>query len=147
MSASDPSAVTAVHPIEAAVLAMPMAKTLGVRFTRIAAGEVELEMPFDEAWTFRPGQYQATPMFALADFAGVCAGATLLGEGWNVSTVDCTLKIVGAALEGPLRARGRVIKTGRLLTVSAADVYSVTAAGESLCATALVTARNLPPAT
>ncbi|MFO1321367.1 MAG: PaaI family thioesterase [Burkholderiales bacterium] len=145
MTDADTQSAPAIHPLIAALAAMPIVRTLGVRITHIGKGEVEMEMPFDERWTFRAGQWQATPMFAVADFAVVCAGATLLADGWNVSTVDCTLKIVGPALEGPLRARAKVVKAGKLLTVSSADVYSLTATGESLCATALVTARNLPP--
>lgn len=141
----DQESAGSVHPLAAALAGMPIVRTFGVRFVRIGEGEVEMEMPFAEQWTFRPGQWQATPLFAMADFAGVCAGATLLPPGWNVSTLDCTLKIVGPALEGPLRARAKVVKAGKLVTVSSAEVYSVTGKGESLCATALVTARNLPP--
>lgn len=133
------------HPLIRALAGMPIVRELGVGITRIREGEVEMEMPFDERWTFRPGQWQATPMFAMADFAGVCAGATLLPAGWTVSTLDCTLKVVGPAHQGPLRARAKVVKAGKLVTVSAAEVFSLTAQGEALCATALVTARNLPP--
>ncbi|RZJ01853.1 MAG: PaaI family thioesterase, partial [Haliea sp.] len=51
---------------------------------------------------------------------------------------------VGPARGTALRARGRVVDAGRLLTVCAADVYAVAADGsESLCATLLGTARNI----
>lgn len=132
--------------IVAAVTSMPMAKELKLRFLQIGAGEAVVEIPFDERWTFRPGQYQATPVFALADFAGVCAAASLLAEGWFVATVDVSLKMLAPAKEGGLRARGRVVGPGKLLTVASADVYWVEEGRETLCATALVTARNLPPA-
>jgi hypothetical protein len=36
---------------------------------------VELEIPVAEPFTFRPGQLQATPVFAAADFAAVAAVA------------------------------------------------------------------------
>jgi acyl-coenzyme A thioesterase PaaI-like protein len=42
-----------------------------------------------------------------------------------------------------LRARGRVVKEGRLLTVSSVEVFG--GDGDTLCATALVTARNILP--
>ena len=43
-----------------------------------------------------------------------------------------------------LRARGRVVDAGRLLTVCAADVWAVDGSGkERLCATLLATARNI----
>ena len=133
-------------PLERAVLAMPMARTLGLVFKRIVPGEVELEMPVLDAFCFRPGQLQATAVFAAADFAAVAAAGTLLAPGWINATVDATLKLVAPAQGSLLRARGRVVSAGRLLTVCAADVYAVSGEGqETLCATLLGSARNLPP--
>lgn len=132
--------------LERAVLAMPMARTLGLAFRHIAPGEVELEIPVLEAFCFRPGQLQATAVFAAADFAAVAAAGTLLAPGWINATVDATLKLVAPAQGALLRARGRVLSAGKLLTVCAADVYAVNAAGEeTLCATLLGSARNLQP--
>jgi acyl-coenzyme A thioesterase PaaI-like protein len=128
------------------VLAMPMARTLGLRFTKVVPGEVELEIPVADAFSFRPGQLQATPVFAAADFAAVSAAGTLLPPGWVNATIDTTLKLVGPARGKCLRARGRVVDAGKLLTVCAADVYSVAENGdEKLCATLLATARNVAP--
>ena len=135
-----------LQKIQVAVLAMPMARTLGLRFCSCSPGQVELEIPIDEAFTFQPGQLQATPVFAIADFAGVAAAATLLPPGWVNATVDATLKLVAPANGLLLRAKGRVIHAGRLLTVCAADVYAVGESGdEALCATLLGTARNIGP--
>lgn len=132
--------------LERAVLAMPMARTLGLAFRRIAPGEVELEIPVLDAFCFRPGQLQATAVFAAADFAAVAAAGTLLAPGWVNATVDATLKLVAPAQGALLRARGRVLSAGKLLTVCAADVYAVSATGEeTLCATLLGSARNLQP--
>jgi acyl-coenzyme A thioesterase PaaI-like protein len=130
--------------LERMVLSMPMARTLGLRFVCIAAGEVELEIPVQDAFTFRPGQLQATPVFAIADFAAVAAAGTMLAPGWINATVDATLKLIAPAQGVALRARGRVIDAGKLLTVCAADVYAVAENGqETLCATLLGTARNI----
>lgn len=136
-----------LQQLERAVLAMPMAHTLGLRFVRLARGEVELEIPIAEAFTFRPGQLQATPVFAVADFAAVGAAGSVLPEGWINATVDATLKLVAPAVGTALRARGRVVSAGKLLTVCAADVFAVDADGnETLCATLLGSARNIKPA-
>jgi uncharacterized protein (TIGR00369 family) len=133
--------------IEDAVLAMPMARTLGLRFTRLAPGEADVELPIAEAFTFRPGQLQATPVFAAADFAAVAAAASLLPKGWHNATIDATLKLVAPAVGAMLRSRGRVINAGKLLTVCAAEVFAVDGeGGETLCATLLGTARNIKPA-
>ena len=136
-----------LQQLERAVLAMPMARTLGLRFVRLARGEVELEIPIAEAFTFRPGQLQATPVFAVADFAAVGAAGSVLPDGWINATIDATLKLVAPAVGTALRARGRVVSAGKLLTVCAADVFAVDADGnETLCATLLGSARNIKPA-
>lgn len=133
--------------IERLVMAMPMARTLGLRYVRVAPGEVDLELPVTEPFTFRPGQLQATPVFAAADFAAVSAAGTLLPPGWVNATIDTTLKFVAPAQGRCLRARGRVVHAARLLTVCRADVYAVDEQGaETLCATLLGTARNIAPA-
>lgn len=125
------------------VLAMPMARELGLQFTRVAPGEVDIVIPYRDAWSFRPGQMQATAIFAAADFAAVAAAGTLLPEGWINASIDCTLKIVGPANGEALLARGRIVDAGRLLSVCAAEVFAVRDGKETLCATALATARNI----
>ena len=140
--------MTAPHlqHLEQTVLAMPMARTLGLRFTRLEPGQVELEIPITEPFTFRPGQLQATPVFAAADFAAVGAAGSVLPDGWVNATVDATLKLVAPATGAALRARGRVVSAGKLLTVCAADVFAIDADGkETLCATWLGSARNIKP--
>ena len=130
--------------LERMVLSMPMARTLGLRFNRITPSVVELEIPVQDAFTFRPGQLQATPVFAIADFAAVAAAGTTLQPGWVNATIDATLKLIAPAQGVALRARGRVIDAGKLLTICAADVYAVAEDGsETLCATLLGTARNI----
>jgi acyl-coenzyme A thioesterase PaaI-like protein len=144
MNAPASHASPAFQQLERLVLSMPMAQTLGLKFTRIAPGDVEVEIPVLDAFTFRPGQLQATPVFAIGDFAAVAAAGTTLPPGWINATVDATLKLIAPAQGVALRARGRVIDAGKLLTVCAADVYAVADDGkETLCATLLGTARNI----
>lgn len=133
-----------LQKIQDAVLAMPMARTLRLQFCSCVPGQVELEIPVDEAFTFQPGQLQATAVFAIADFAAVAAAATVLPTGWTNATVDATLKLVTPAKGLKLRAKGRVVHAGRLLTICAADVYAISHSGEGrVCATLLGTARNI----
>lgn len=129
--------------VRRAVLAMPMAQTLKLEFLRIEPGEVELQIPVQEAWCFRPGQLQATAVFAVADFAAVAAAGTVLPQGFINATIDASLKLIAPARGSHLVARGRVVNASRLLTVCAADVYAVHEGRETLCATLLGTARNI----
>jgi uncharacterized protein (TIGR00369 family) len=133
--------------VRRSVLAMPMAQTLKLAFRRIEPGDVELEIPMQDAWCFRPGQLQATAIFAAADFAAVSAAGTLLPPGFINATIDTSLKFVAPARGSHLVARGRVVKASRTLTVCAADVFAVDGGKETLCATLLGTARNIDAAT
>lgn len=126
---------------------MPMAQTLRLAFRQIDPGHVELEVPMLDAWCFRPGQLQATAIFAAADFAAVAAAGTLLPPGFTNATVDATLKLLAPARGTHLMARGRVVKAARLLTVCASDVFAVEDGHETLCATFLGTARNIEAVT
>lgn len=143
-TAETPSPTASARLLQAHVLAMPIAQTLGLRFTRVAHGQVDLEMPLQDALCFRPGQLQATAVFALADFAAVAAAGSTLPAGWTNATVDAHVKLLAPARGVCLRARGRVVDVGRTLTVCAADVFAVADSGdETLCATLLATARNV----
>ena len=131
--------------VQAAVLSMPVAQMLQLQFRRIEAGEVDIALSFQDRLSFRPGQLQATPVFAIADFAAVSAAATLLPAGWVNATIDCSIKYLAPANGSELLARGRVISAAKLLTVAQAQVYSCRDGKEVLCATLLATARNLAP--
>jgi acyl-coenzyme A thioesterase PaaI-like protein len=53
-----------------------------------------------------------------------------------------TIKLIAPAVGDKIVARGRVVRSGRTLSVAAADVYAVREGKETLCATALATIRN-----
>jgi uncharacterized protein (TIGR00369 family) len=140
--------LTAANPdfeelVKAVVLSMPAAKHLGFDFGRVAPGEAEIIQPYREELTQHNGFFQGGVLGALADFAGGSAAGTLLPPGWVNMTVDYTVKLLAPAKGEKLIARGRVIKPSQVMTVAAADVYSVNGRDEKLCATAFVTLRNI----
>jgi uncharacterized protein (TIGR00369 family) len=124
------------------LMEMPIARHFGLSITGVGHGLFEITQPFRTELSFRPGIFQAGPVGTLADMAAACAGITLLPPGWAASTVDYTIKLLAPAAGEKLVARGRVVKSGRTLSVAASDVYAVSARNELLCATALVTIRN-----
>jgi uncharacterized protein (TIGR00369 family) len=87
---------------------------------------------------------QAGAVGAVADFAGAGACATMRPEGWGGATADYTIKLLAPAGRERLVARGRLIQFGRTLSVASAEVFSVRKGQETLCATALITARMFP---
>ena len=143
MSKAVPANADFEELVKAVVLSMPAAKYLGFTFGRIAPGEVEIIQPYREELTQHDGFFQGGVLGSLADFAGGSAAGTLLPEGWVNATIDYTVKILAAAKGDRLVARARVVKAGKLVSVAAAEVYSVSERDEVLCATALVTMRNI----
>jgi acyl-coenzyme A thioesterase PaaI-like protein len=143
MNAPASHASPAFQQLERLVLSMPMAQTLGLKFTRIAPGEVDLETSCRRPSPFGPASCRPRLLchWRLRR-RGRCWHDT--APGWVNATVDATLKLIAPAKGVALRARGRVIDAGKLLTVCAADVYAVAENGtETLCATLLGTARNI----
>jgi uncharacterized protein (TIGR00369 family) len=121
---------------------MPIARHFGFAVTGVGPGLFEITQPFRTELSFSQGIFQAGPVGTLADMAAACAGITMLPRGWGASTVDYTIKLIAPAAGEKLVARGRLVRSGRTLSVSAADVYAVREGNETLCATALATIRN-----
>src|SRR5437763_15873845 len=124
------------------LLAMPIAQHFGFAITGVGPGLFEITQPFREELSFRPGVFQAGPVGTLADMAAARAGMTMLPRGWGTSTVDYTIKLIAPAAGEKLVKRGRVLRSGRTLSVTASEVYAVREGNETLCATALATIRN-----
>ncbi|GAA1854577.1 hypothetical protein GCM10009836_38320 [Pseudonocardia ailaonensis] len=140
MDAPNPDYANAVT---AAVLALPAAAHLGFTFGSLGPGSVGLDLEVRPEHTQHDGHVAGSVLGALADYAGGSAAGTLLPAGWTNLTTDYTVKIVAPARGERLVARGRVVHAGRSTTVAAVDVHVVSGAAEVLCATALVTMRNL----
>src|SRR5437763_11718733 len=121
---------------------MPIAQHFGFAVTGVGPGLFEITQPFRTELSFSQGIFQAGPVGTLADMAAACAGITMLPPGWGASTVDYTIKLIAPAAGEKLVARGRLVRSGRTLSVTASDVYAVREGNETLCATALATIRN-----
>ena len=124
------------------LMEMPIAQHFGFLVTDIGPGLFEITQPFRKELSFSPGIFQAGPVGTLADMAAACAGITMLPCGWAASTVDYTIMLIAPAAGEKIVARGRVVRSGRTLSVTASEVYAVRAGKETLCATALATIRN-----
>ena len=103
------------------VLGMPAAKHLGFHFGDLAPGEAEIIQPYRPELAQLAGHFQGGILGALADFAGGSAAGTLLPEGWMNMTIDYTVKILAPARGEQVVARGRVLKTGKHVTVATVE--------------------------
>lgn len=141
----NPSQAGFRHDIADRVLGLPVAAALGLTFDELADGRATARLAWRAELSHVPGASQANPIAALADFTGVSAGVTLLASGGTAATVDYTVKFLSEARGQQLVARARVLRPGATLTVAAVDVFAVADQAETLCATSLVTMRNVVP--
>ena len=108
---------------------------LDVRLLRVEPGLCELALPFSDKVTQQQGGFHGGAMGALADIAGGYAGLTVAPDGMEVTTVEYKINFLAAFRSGELRATGRVVKAGRRIIVTTADVVHVDADGKhSACA-------------
>jgi uncharacterized protein (TIGR00369 family) len=113
--------------------------TMGATLGRVAAGVVEIEVPFSAGVSQQHGFFHGGVMGAIGDSACGYAAMTLTPAGAEVLTVEYKVNFLAPGRGDRLIARGRVTKAGRTLTVCTGDVFAVAADQEKLVATMLVT--------
>ncbi len=112
-----------------------MMKHLGARLVSVAPGMCEIALPYSERVTQQQGGYHGGAMGALAGIAAGYAGLTQTPEGKEVATVEYKINFLAAFEGGELRARGLVVRAGKKLIVTTAEVVHLDADGqESPCA-------------
>ncbi len=121
--------------VHASLTRQGMMGHLDVRLLRVEPGLCELALPFSDKVTQQQGGFHGGAMGALADIAGGYAGLTVAPDGMEVTTVEYKINFLAAFRSGELRATGRVVKAGRRIIVTTADVVHVDADGKhSACA-------------
>jgi uncharacterized protein (TIGR00369 family) len=125
----------AFQRVETSFVRQGMMRALGARLVSARPGHCEVALPYSDQVTQQQGGFHGGAMGALADIAGGYAALTVAPEGMEVTTVEFKINFLAAFQGGELRARGRVVKAGRRIIVTAADVVHVDASGrESDCA-------------
>jgi uncharacterized protein (TIGR00369 family) len=112
---------------------------LGAALERIEPGECEIRLPFKDDLCQQHGLFHGGVIGTIADSAGGYAGFSLMPEDASVLTVEYKLNLLAPADGDCLIARGQVIRPGRTLVVTRADVGVVKNGRETLCATLLQT--------
>ena len=130
------------NEIESFIGTLAFVREYAISVASATAGEVVIELPFDDRFSGPPGQFPASMVGTAGDVAAVSSCLSVLPPGWAIVTLDFTVKMTGVAKGEKLRARGRVLQAGRTNSVGAADVYIVSAERETLCGTVLATTRN-----
>ena len=113
--------------------------TIGARLTRVAAGEIEIRVPFRSDLTQQHGFLHAGVVTSALDSACGYAALSLLPEGVGVLTVEFKTNLLAAARGEELIARGHVVRAGRTITVCEAEASMVADGAETSVAIMLAT--------
>jgi len=119
--------------------------TLGARVTRVAPGEVDVELAFDERLTQQHDYLHAGALTAALDSACGYAALTLLPEEAAVLSVEFKVNLLAPAAGERFLARGRVVRAGRTLTVCRGDAVAFAGDEERHVATMVATMMALGP--
>jgi len=113
--------------------------TIHAELVRVAAGEVDIQVPHDPRLTQQHGFLHAGVVTAAVDSACGYAALTLMAEEAEVLTVELKINLLEPATGRRLLARGRVLRSGRTLTVCRGEAVVVSEAAETIVATLLTT--------
>ncbi len=131
--------------VAASLARQGMMQYLGVRLLRAERGLVELALPYGEKVTQQQDGFHGGAMGALADIAGGYAGLTVLPEDNEVVTVEYKINFLASFQGGELRATGRVVKSGKRIVVTTAEVVHIDSSGkQSPCAVMQQTLAPVP---
>mgnify|MGYP000402594261 FL=1 len=131
--------------VQASLSRQGMMRHLGVRLMRVELGLVELALPYSDRVTQQQDGFHGGAMGALADIAGGYAGLTVAADGMEVTTVEYKVNFLNSFQDGELRATGRVVKAGRRVIVTTAELVHLDANGkQSPCAVMQQTLMPVP---
>jgi len=119
--------------------AQQLMATIGARLARVAAGEIEIRVPFRSDLTQQHGFLHAGVVTSALDSACGYAAFSLMPQGAGVLTLEFKTNFLAPARGAELIARGRVVRAGRTITVCQAEAYMLSDGTENSVATMLAT--------
>ncbi len=120
---------------------------IGAELSRVEPGEVEIRLPYREDLTQQDGYVHAGIVATIADSAGGYAAYTLMPAGTRVLSVEFRLHLLAPADGELLVATGRVVRSGRTLTVCELEVVAEKGGERTACAWGSQTVICLPERT
>lgn len=96
--------------------------TIGATLVKVEPGLVEIAVPYERSLTQQHGYLHAGVLATIADSACGYAALSLMAAGSNVLSVEFKINMLSPAEGKHFVATGRVIKSGRTLSVCAGEV-------------------------
>jgi uncharacterized protein (TIGR00369 family) len=113
--------------------------TIGARLERVAPGDVEIRLLFRPDLTQQHGFLHAGVVTSAMDSACGYAALTLMPAHAGVLSVEFKTNLMAPAEGDELIARGRVLRSGRTISVCQADAFMLAGGSEKHVATMLAT--------
>ena len=118
---------------------------LDARLVWVEPGVCVVALPYSDKVTQQQAGFHGGAIGALADIAGGYAGLTTVPADLEVVSVEYKINFLAAFQGGELRATGHVVKAGRRVIVTTAEVIHIDADGkESACAVMQQTLMPVP---
>lgn len=119
---SETTTLPTVADVQARLLRAPYHQWLGLQVASVADGEITLTAKFRDEWIVNPdgGYIHGGILAALVDLGADWSLVSHTGKG--VPTIDLRVDYHRPA-RGDLKVVGKVIKTGRQVSVAEANVY------------------------
>jgi len=111
-----------------------MMHLLGAELTTVLPGQIEIILPFRSDLTQQHGYIHAAAVAAIADGACGYAALTLMESAQEVLSVEFKVNLLAPAVGERFVAVGRVLRSGRTLSVCAADVHALQSGSGKLIA-------------
>jgi len=112
---------------------------LNARLGEISPGCCEISLPYKKELSQQHGYFHAGVIGTIADNCGGYAAYSLMPPSASVLTVEYKLNLVAPGDGEQIIGRGKVLKSGRTLTICNVEVFALKQGVEKLCATALMT--------
>lgn len=114
-------------------------KTLGASLTEVTPGQTVIKFCYDRALTQQNGYLHAGVVTTVVDSACGYAAYTLMPADSDVLTIEYKVNFMAPAKGKTFKAIGRVLRSGRTITVCSGDVVAVEGDQERVVATMLAT--------
>ena len=111
--------------VERSFAQQPIMNLIGARLSLVEPGVVEIILPYRADLAQQDGYVHAGIVTTIADSACGYAAFSLMPAGSKVLSVEFKVNLLRPAQGKTFLARGEVVKAGRTLTVTRADVFGI----------------------